>query len=1144
MRRLTDLIVAAVLLTMCAAAFGQTLEELEVDHALTSDFATPHTDWAQPYALGKTRVLFFTTGHNTEPRECVELMQRFDLAAQAVFYATIVDSPETHWHGAQVGERRMLGLLEQEWDCFVCMGGVGLDKFAAEPLYRLLRQVVDGAGLVLVGTDDPRVLKEKNRLTEPPPFLASEEVGEAHAVGQGRGLRLPARPAIGYYPGWEVDYDYWAERLGRAILWAAGKEPQVQLEIALDKTEFTREELLRGAGGFAWRLSGAEGLTGLRPEIRLRTPGRPPVEFATRQEALSDGERRCAIPPLAAGGWHADVRVLSPRGVEAWVSKPFHVTSAVRVTEVTLLDPSGEVGEHLAGSVTLEGTPGANHRLRVTLADRRGRELAAMALTGDDRRFDFPIEPWMPMLATVEATLFDGADDEVSSAYAYFRVTKRNRDRWNFLIWDTPTGTLAPYAEESLAKTGMTLQLRGGAPPDYVAAYDVAWVPYTTRILSQSRDEAGVMRPFCWNDEAAVQEHVVKLAQEYIPAREHGVFVYSLGDENDTLGACLSPHCAVAYRRFLQESYGSLGALNASWGTAFADWAEVGLSKADDNEEAASLQQGNYARWFDRQAYKSWNYVQYCRKYGEAYRTIDPESRTGFEGAGTFAGGDDLDLIARSLEFWSPYPGTADEVLRSLAPPGFPHANWMGYSKDASSLLGKFWRMVTRGMDAVWWWRWDCIGAFHGWLAPDLRPYPAVQEIIEDTQIVRDGLGDLLLKSEMQDDGIAVLYSYPSVFAHKLEHGAGYGAYESAHLSVHTMIRDLGLQFRYVTDRQLRLAEFDPERWKVLILPRADALGDKEAQVIRDFVEQGGTVIADVRPGLFDDHCRPRAGGVLDDLFGVTRQGSGEAKTARAALGSGAQAFAIERALVDPSVSLAGGTAAGEAEGVPLLISRDVGRGRAVLLNLPASSYPKLSATDAPEAAAALVQGLLAQARVTPAVRLTGANDLRARGVEVIRWRNGDQQIVALFREGGAGDERLTVALPQARHVHDLRQRRNLGERGRLSTQLVPNRANFLVLSTKAAPTPKLTLEPSSVARGEVVTATLSVPGAEGLHAFRVRANAGKHTLDWLDQNVLAGSKAATFAVPVALNDPTGKYQISAIDLVTNQPTTAELVVK
>ncbi|MEO2045453.1 MAG: hypothetical protein ABGX16_02640 [Pirellulales bacterium] len=63
---------------------------LENEHILSMAFETPHTQWAKPYAKGKTRVLFFTPWYQggTEGRETIELMQRFDLETDAVYYLT------------------------------------------------------------------------------------------------------------------------------------------------------------------------------------------------------------------------------------------------------------------------------------------------------------------------------------------------------------------------------------------------------------------------------------------------------------------------------------------------------------------------------------------------------------------------------------------------------------------------------------------------------------------------------------------------------------------------------------------------------------------------------------------------------------------------------------------------------------------------------------------------------------------------------------------------------------------------------------------------------------------------------------------------------------------------------------------------
>jgi beta-galactosidase len=1138
MSRLMTLIAVALIIATGAAA--QDLAELEVDHALTFDFPTPHTDWAQPYAGERTRVLFFTDGRGTNPRECVELMQRFDLDAEAVFYARIVDSSESHWHGGDIGIQRMNALLDRRWDCYVFLK-MNLEHMSAEQQYKLLKPVTEGAGLVFVGSDDPRVLKDANQLADLPPILARGPVGAAFTVGRGRGIRLPAQPAIEYHEGWEVEYDYWAERLGRAILWAAGHEPKVTLTVDV------------GPGTFVWdapknltvNYQGEVRGNNARVRLRVRAAGGPSIDLPERPAA----ERAFSfqVGALPAGDYHADAWIVSDAGVESWTSAQFTVTAPLTVGGVLLDADWGEIGDSIRGRAIVEGAPGADDQLRVGLFDRRGRLLAqqVMPARAGDTRFEFRIEPWMPMLVRVDAALFsnppgDAPATTIDSAYAYSRVTKRHQDRFNFLIWDVPTGTLAPYAEQSLAENGMTLQLKSGNPPLIVSAFDVAWVPYTTRIMTP-KTEDGIMQPFCWNDTEAVQAHVTAKAQEYLGSRQSGVYVWSLGDEVTTQGSCLSPHCAQAYREYLREVYGDLDALNESWTTNFEDWADVGLSKPGDNDEANSLAQGNYPRWFDRRAFQSYNFVQFCRAYDAAYTAIDPVARTGFEGAGRFAAGDDLDLIMRENEFWSPYPGVADEVVRSLATPDFPRSNWMGYTKDADSLLSKYWRMITRGMTSVWWWRWDCIGRFHGWLAPDLRPFPAVVEIQRDTQIVRDGLGDLLMRSEMQDDGIAMLYSYPAQFACAVEDGPSYGAYEADHVATHRILRDLGYQFRYVTDRMLRLGEFDADRYRLLILPRIEALGPQEAEVIREFVRGGGVVIADVRPAIYDGHCKPSAQGLLDDVFGITTDGRAAAVKADAQIGDGPT---IENLMIDPTVRLRGGSARGMAGDTPVWIENRFGEGVAILLNFTFAGFPGLHVADTPAEMAALMQGLISRQDTHPAaLRMLDAGGGRLRNIEAVRWVNGDTELLALFREMGNG-ETATIVLPAARHVYDLRNRKYLGETARFETAIIPARATFFALCERPVQPPTVVIDPATGERGQVATATIAVRGAEGLYAFKLTGSAAGTEMDWLEQVVITGSEPVQVPIPVAYNDPTGEYRITARELFSNQEFAATLRVR
>lgn len=1141
---LVTVMIMAVMLSGVGAE-AQDMDELEVDHNVNSEFVTPHTKWAQPYALGKTRALFFVRGHGVLPREVIELKQRFDLDPQMVFWARIVDSSQEQWHGAENGVRRMMRLLGQKWDVFVFLG-IKPELMPVEAQYLLFKQVTDGAGLVLVGTEEKRVIKAKNRLAEAPPFLAEGPVGEAYSIMKGRGIMLPAQPNIPYAVGWEVAYDYWQQRLGRAVLWAAGKAPRLELAATPRAPEVTRASLPGVVAKVTWKATGAVPATTLIATLRHPDGQRtslPPIPARS-----AEGQAEITLPPVPAGAYHLDVSARGPSGIEAFASAEFAVTSPRRVAEVVLDRSWAEISEKLSGQVKLEGAAAANERLLVSLRDHRGRELMRQdrgrVATGGD--FSFTVPAWLPMLLRVEARLMQG-EAEIANAYTYARVTKRHRDQFNFVMWDTPKGTLGPYGQEALANAGVTAQLTHGNPEPYIAAFDVAWVPYTTRILN-ALDANGVTKPACWHDEEKIQAHVDAIVAKHEPSRQHGVFVYSLGDEGDVRGSCVSPHCLQAYRKYLAREYGPIAALNASWGTAYQSFDDVQLSQPEDNKEAAALQAGNFPRWYDRQAFQSDSFCQLCERFGQAFQQLDPQSKCGFEGAGRFQDGDDLDGFVRSNTFWSPYPGTADEVVRSIAPREFPRSNWLGYTKDADSLLQKYWRMVTRGCDSVWWWRWDCIGRFHGWIAPSLDPFPAVKEIIADTRIVREGLGDVLLRCEMLDDGVGMLYSQPSAYAAKIQGSDTYASYEGAHVAWHNNLRDLGLQFRYVTDRQLRLGEFKPDQFKVMILPFIQALGPQEAKVLREFVAAGGTLLADVRPGVYDGHCKPLAAGVLDEVFGLQREASSPAALAEGTVKVTAGGVTAEVALtglkVDRAVRLAGATAGGKAGETPLLLVNKFGKGQAILLNFPLSSYPLLSSPGTSEAAAEVLAGVLALGEVRPAVQLHNAAGQRVRNVEVTRWRNGNDEVVSVFRHFGAA-EPARITFTRDVQVADLKARRDLGRGRSFPLTITPYRAVMLAACEQAPVALEVTADRATLSRGQQLTVKVTAPRARGQRGVWLQVKQPDGTpAAWLDRVVVTDRRGAEVTLPLAYNDPAGVWTVTATDLLPTTPATCRFTAK
>jgi len=1234
--RVVPLLAAAMGLLLMPLAAGA--DDLEDEHELSMEFVTPHTNWAKPYAGPKIRALFFyrlVTYYNSPggaaAREIIELMQRFDLEGDAAYYGG------KEWLGGEAGHERILRLLKgafrprKPYDVYV-FSQVSPDLLTEEERDIVFEAVKEGAGILMIGASGGGILTQENRLEERPAFLSA---GECYRVGKGRGVSLPVQE-VGYRVGWEVELDYQMEKIGRALLWAAGCVPQMGLDVKVSSSQIERGTLPATAATVSWtkampatrlqvelrRWDGEKTALSshqLQVELRRRGDGKK-TGLGSPECSPPEGTARFHLPVLRAGDYHIDAIARSERGIESWATTAFTVTSPRTVKAVHLDRKWGEIGEILSGEVELAGEATAHETLRVCLMDRRGRILVRrdFDIRGETTPFSFQIEPWMPMLLRVEAVIMSG-DEEVASAYEFFRVTKRHHGQFNFVMWDYPRGSFAPYGIENLAKLGTTAILTQRNPPLVLSAYEMAYVPYVTRLLWWLDEQGSFhfhdVKGACFNDEQKIQEIIDRDVEAYKDSRGHGVLAYSLGDEGTVWASCLSPHCLEAYQRYLEEQYQSISALNEEWETNFNSFADVRLSQAeqlpapdapawfkdyynerkkeerfasanearmrnaDINEEIPSLQAENYARWYDRHAFQCYNLVELCKRYAKAFKQIDPEAMTGFEGTGSIAiqrhpnttqVGGDLDLIMRELDYWGPYnDGAVNELIRSIARPDFLRGNWMGYSKDPEDLLARYWSMITSGMNQVQWWMWSFVGGYHGFLAPHLGPYPATRELLKDTQVVRDGLGTLLMDCEIQDDGIAMLYSMPSTYIANFDGNCTYGDDQGPSTRYFFMweqsawfgkIQRAGLHFRYVTDRMLRLGEFDSSRYKVLILPFAFAIGDKEAEVIRDFVRTGGTVIADVRPGVYDGHCKRLEEGILDDVFGIKREGNKPAVTAHLEVeGELAGRQLAMRSWVpwkvDPAIKLTTARALGRAGEVPICTVNKFGEGQAVLLNFPVQDVSDASLHN--ELGDLLIKNLLAAAGVEPQIKLykplgDRATDVALKGVqwmlghmadvEITRWQNGDIELVSLF---GSYEGEVRVTLPEEKHVYDLRHHKALGQVKSFMTELVPNRASFYVLLPEEAPTVSLTLARDVVPRGTTVKATVAVPGASGKHAVRICVSTpGGRPAEWFNQVAIVGKEPVELQLPFAYNDPVGDWAIRAIDLYTDEAVAARLGLK
>ena len=185
------------------------------------------------------------------------------------------------------------------------------------------------------------------------------------------------------------------------------------------------------------------------------------------------------------------------------------------------------------------------------------------------------------------------------------------------------------------------------------------------------------------------------------------------------------------------------------------------------------------------------------------------------------------------------------------------------------------------------------------------------------------------------------------------------------------------------------------EGYEILVLFDVELLPDGVAGHIAQFVRNGGTVIADVRPAIFDGHLKAVNQGLLDDVFGIARVGRGKAQQADLDLKGllGTEKLDVKlQTKVDPDVRLGVAKALTTSGDAPVCTLNHFGKGQAILLNFhlanPAAANALLKTLEEP-AANNLIILLTARPQSLPLTILSRCQQVRFQPIpaaDVARW--------------------------------------------------------------------------------------------------------------------------------------------------------------
>ncbi len=626
-------------------------------------------------------------------------------------------------------------------------------------------------------------------------------------------------------------------------------------------------------------------------------------------------------------------------------------------------------------------------------------------------------------------------------------------DRFLILVWQYKTSApddLALYREGGFR--GFHID-RGAGRADRVKfaarekmpyyndhAADKGYLHLTDRtgVRSVMRKRTLIPRPYSLADTKTMAVLKGHLKRNVSVTKEGPVVAYAFDDEislgcfNSPAEVDASPLSVAAYRKWLKKTYGSIGRLNATWGTAYKNFSDAKPISFEDVRRAHTkppFAKWNLSRWMDWRSYMDTQFADCLAALARYTNTLDPTTPAGFVGGQqpSVYGGYDYAKITRAVQFIEAYDiGGTCEILRSLWrwPERRPYVQTWFSKGDARLDAWFLWYYLVHGNRGVIAWP-DRGGSWFHWKGGGLAPF--IKDNIETIREVQSDVSRPILDPDARFDAdpIAVFYSHPSIQASwAMDAVTHRGTWPNRSSSLDNtcqtlgrnrvawfkILEDCGYQYNVVTGGQVAAGELVKEKYRVLILNRAICLSDAEAAAIRRFVAAGGTVIADHLTGMLDEHGVGRPTGALDDLFGITRdesKGYLDGKSVTEIDGEKYNKPLLERLSYNGALRHLGiviyerGTRSesSTAEGPQTVITRQGSGGKTIYLNLTPVAYNDLGSRLGAfgDAWWEIVSGLLDEAGLAPRARVL-AGGVPVPMAETLFWRKGDRVVIVLVK--------------------------------------------------------------------------------------------------------------------------------------------------
>ncbi|MFW5840633.1 MAG: beta-galactosidase [Planctomycetota bacterium] len=503
------------------------------------------------------------------------------------------------------------------------------------------------------------------------------------------------------------------------------------------------------------------------------------------------------------------------------------------------------------------------------------------------------------------------------------------------------------------------------------------------------------------------------------------VFSWQLDNEAGCHGSvnCYCEHCVEGFRNWLAEKYGTVGALNAAWYTDF--WSHTVYSFDQVIVPTHSRVGVSPQLLLDWKRFGGAGWIRFLDRQIEILRPlvggqeITHNITWYIEEIDMYRLNEKLDFVGIDIYQREPAKMSMVDSWFGAIKPGRKH--WVmempsgivdGMNNRARPLPPEkhrsyFLRHYLRGAEGCSMWHFHrhpggqemFLGACLDWDGSESPSYQGVKQV---GQILKDHGEILAANSPVHHT--AILHSYDDLFIAS-QHGRHLGLGDWDYLGPSLALYDQ-LQKRQVNATFARPSD-DLSQWPVVWAPQTYILTDQRAEALRNYVENGGILIASGQMGLFDQSGKAQttahpAG--LSDLFGARYRRIEEAQPddplrVEWADGSGLQ---VDRGLelipLSDETKVLAQFVSHRLAGLAAVTARPVGKGLAILVGVESAL---------PDSAEQLIDSLLAGTPLPADTPLPDGLE-KIEGDKLIGWINTTEQQRIRFDVPGEQTDILT----------------------------------------------------------------------------------------------------------------------------------------